>query len=129
MVDTLFQNTTEAVLARVLDGAATRQRTLADNIANADTPGYTRKDVGFEQELRMLITQGIPDTPSMCAAISEVAITVSDDQATPSGLDGNNVVLEREMADLAKNSLQYETTAQLLSMKFRELRTAIREGR
>jgi flagellar basal-body rod protein FlgB len=129
MADSLFHNTTDAVLAKVLDGAASRQRALADNIANADTPGYTRKDVSFEQELRLLISQEGTDVPSIRDAVDRVAIAVTDDTTSPRGIDGNNVVLEREMADLAKNSLQYETTAQLLSMKFRELRSAIREGR
>ncbi len=125
----LFTDMTHAVLARVLDGTATRQRALADNIANADTPGYSRKEVRFEEELRLLISRGAPDVPSMREAAAEVDITTTDDVTSPRGLDGNNVVLEREMADVAINSLRYETTAQLMSMKLRELRTAIREGR
>ncbi|HOF89542.1 MAG TPA: flagellar basal body rod protein FlgB, partial [Armatimonadota bacterium] len=124
----LFTDLTHAVLAKVLDGAAARQRAIADNIANADTPGYARKEVGFAEELRLLISQGGPDVPAMRQAVSAVNVTVTEDTASPRGLDGNNVVLEREMAELATNSLRYETTAQLVIMKLRELRTVIRGG-
>lgn len=50
----LFVNRTNAILAKVLDGAAERQKALADNIANVDTPGYTRKEVslGCKSEIR-----------------------------------------------------------------------------
>ncbi len=39
----IFINLTNAVLAKVLDGAAEWQKAIADNIANVETPGYTRK--------------------------------------------------------------------------------------
>ncbi len=128
MANGLFSDTTDAILIKVLDGAAARQRALSDNIANADTPGYTRKTVRFEDELRTLISQDTTSLPES-TSIDRVAISITDDTGAARGADGNNVVLEHEMADLAKNSLQYETTAQMMAMKFRELRSAIREGR
>lgn len=129
MTEGLFADSTDAIIIKVLDGSAARQRALADNIANADTPGYTRKTVSFESELRQLVTQDAATTPDAISAIERVAVKTTDDTVSPRGMDGNNVVIEHEMADLAKNSLQYETTAQMMAMKFRELRTAIREGR
>jgi len=128
MDDRLIDRTT-AVLAKVLDGASTRQRVLADNIANVGTPNYTRKEVRFEAQLREAISQA-PQNPTIdVEAIGRVALEISDDKRTPADAHGNNVDIEREMVDMAKNSLQYETATRLLSMEFRELRSAIREGR
>jgi flagellar basal-body rod protein FlgB len=128
MADMMFDKTT-AVLAKVLDGTATRQRVLADNLANVDTPHYTRRDLNFEGELRDRMSQSTTDPDTHIRAIEEMALHVEDDTASPYRVDGNNVDIEREMVEVAKNSLQYESAAQLLSMKIRGLRSAISEGK
>lgn len=120
---------TSALLGKVLDGASSRQRILAQNIANAETPGYTRQDLSFEDELRTAITLPNSDPDAQIAAIERVSTMATTDTTTPSRSDGNNVQAEQEMTELAKNSLEYETAAQLLMMKLRGLRSAIFEGR
>lgn len=128
MPDLFFDRTT-AVLGKVLDGTASRQRVLAENIANADTPGYTRQDVTFEGALRDALTRPTPDPHKQVTAIEDVAIDTTADTASPRRVDGNNVNMEREMVAVAKNSLQYESSAQMLTMKLRVLKLAIHEGR
>lgn len=125
----MFIDKASAVLGKVLDGASARQRVLANNIANAETPGFTRQDLDFEDQLREAMDDPSADFDSQIAAIEQVALGVTDDTKTPARADGNNVDIEREMTNLAKNSLQYETASQLLSMKLRGLNTAIHEGR
>lgn len=125
----LFVDRTTAVLNKVLDGASARQRVLANNIANVDTPGYTRQEVHFEDALKEAIDDPGTDGQLKVAAIEQVEIETATDHQTPGRDNGNNVAIDREMADMAKNSLQYETAAQLLYSKFRLLRNAIKEGR
>lgn len=125
----IFVDPTLAVLAKTLDGAAARQQVLADNIANAETPNYHRKDLAFEDELRAAMSQPNGDVADRIADIEHVATRVAEDQTAPANPAGNTVNVEREMAALAKNSLQYEAATQLLNMKYRGLNRAIREGK
>jgi flagellar basal-body rod protein FlgB len=120
---------TAAFLRRTLDGSAARQHVLADNIANATTPGYTRKTLDFEDNLRQAMESSTSDPSARIAAIEHTIIEQRDDIAAPRRADGNNVDMEREMVEIAKNSGQYERSAQLLMMKLRGLKSAVRSGR
>ncbi len=124
MPDILFDRAA-AVLTKVLDGTAVRQRALANNIANAETPGYHRQEVDFASRLDELITQPTVGADRNQRAIEALPITLVEDTAAPVQPNGNTVSLEREMTEVARNSLQYETAVQMLKMKFAELRTAI----
>jgi flagellar basal-body rod protein FlgB len=124
-----FVNRTNAILAKVLDGATERHKALAENIANADTPGYTRKDVSFEGALTDILQQEGQHPHAEVAEIRRVVADVREDSNTPRRIDGNNVDIEREMVSLAKNSLQYEATVQFLAERIQGLRNAIKEGR
>ena len=125
----LFVDKTAAVLTKVLDGTAARQRVLAQNIANIDTPGYTRRNLEFDEELQAAIAQPTADPVEQINRIARVNLTETDDTLSPRQADGNNVDIEHEMVDVAKNSLQYETAAQLLTMQMTLLKNAIHEGR
>lgn len=125
----IFVDPTSAALAKTLDGCATRDRVLAHNIANAETPGFTRADVSFEEAISAALSSSDNRPTAQLDALSRVEPTVQDDLQTPRRPDGNNVEMEREMAALAENSLQFDSTAQMLAMKLRVLRLAIREGR
>lgn len=125
----IFINRTNAVLAKVLDGAAERQKTIADNIANIETPGYTRKEVSFENRLIDILRQDGLNQQAEISAIRMVTVNAQEDTDTARRVNGNNVDIEREMANLAKNSLQFEATAQFLSDRISGLRNAIKEGK
>lgn len=120
---------TSAILKKVLDGASVRQRVLANNIANVETPGFTRQQLSFEDELHAAMDQPSFNPETQIEAVERVALDVTSDTVTPARDDGNNVQIEREMTDMAKNSLQYETAAKLLTMKMRGMRDAIFDGR
>ena len=124
-----FVDLTSAALAKTLDGTSTRQRVLANNIANAETPNYTRSDVTFEQELNASLASPRAQPEEQLAAVAQVEPSTHPDLSTPRRPDGNNVEVEREMATLADNALRFDTSAELLQMRFRMLRLAIREGR
>src|SRR2546421_13079676 len=101
-------------LEHYMDLLSARQKLVASNIANADTPGYHTQDIDFQQEF--LSAAGGP--PQIIE---------------PSGLklknDGNNVSLDRESRLLAENALRFQLAAQLVKSQVRAVRSAIQEGK
>ncbi len=119
------------LLERNLDIRGLRQRLIASNIANEETPNYKALDIRFKGELdrarerlQLVTTQKGHVRGSRRTEGVEI-VTVG----TPSGLDGNSVSLEREMVKLAENTVMYNATARILSLRFQMLKEAIREGR
>ncbi len=105
------------LLARVLDGAATRHRVIAHNVANVNTPDYKRLDVRFEEELtKVLAAHG---------DVSHVKPTIVEDPTNPARVDGNTVDIDQEMAQLTKNSLLYQAASTIIASRMATLRSAI----
>ncbi|RMG09140.1 MAG: flagellar biosynthesis protein FlgB [Planctomycetota bacterium] len=100
--------------ARLLDLAATQHRVIASNIANASTPGWKRRELDFDAALRAALEGGDSSHPS-----------VRIDEESPVGPDGNSVQLERELVDLSKNTLLYQTLVRSTLSKTSMLRAAI----
>jgi flagellar basal-body rod protein FlgB len=94
---------------------STRQKLVASNIANADTPGYTTKDIDFQTEFQNALSG------SQSAAVSEVqGLTMKN--------DGNNVNLDREARLLAENDLRFNVASNLLRSQIKIVRLAIEGG-
>lgn len=123
----LFTDVTTMALVKSLDAAGARQRVIANNIANAETPGFTRSEVEFESRLKDALESTERD--EIKNKISEIQLEPELDVETPAGANGNNVIIDKEMAEMSKNALKYEAYVQLLNMKGRMLREAIKEGR
>lgn len=116
------------VLGRAADASWTRNDILANNIANADTPGYKRKDVQFETYLANLVagTDSLDETVSNID-LNELNCTTYIDQANLSyRYDGNNVDMNTESVELAKNQLKYYTLMNSMSQEFSRLKMAMR---
>ena len=98
-----------------LDLLSTRQKLVASNLANAETPGYVTKDIDFQQEFLRLAKGQRPDLQE------------------PEGLefrnDGNNVSLERETRLLAENALRFQLVSMMVKGQLRAVRSALQEGR
>ena len=107
---------TMTALEDALRGLATRQRVIADNIANVQTPGFLARRVDFESSLRSAIDSGMA---------SPATVDISQSTA-PTRLDGNNVNLDDETVDLMQTGLRYQTMLEGMNAKFRLLGTAIR---
>lgn len=105
-----------AVLASALDGLATRQRVIADNIANVDTPGFRATSVDFEASLAAALQRGeIP--------LSGVApVTAPTD--TPVGPNGNNVDLRKESLAAIQSQFQYQMMSRAVSDRHALVTTA-----
>ena len=99
-------------LERYLDLLSVRQKLVASNIANAETPGYRTQDIDFQMEFQHALS-GTPD-------VREVALPIKN--------DGNNVSLDRESRLLAENALRFNVAASLLRSEIASVRAAIKEG-
>lgn len=128
MSSEMLNDVVSAALTKALDGTAKRHRTLASNIANVDTPGYLRKDVAFHDELKAALDSAGDYDHSM-AELERVRPKSFIDLTRSARADGNTVNIESEMAELAKNNLEYQSDVQLLMSKLRMLSIAISEGR
>jgi flagellar basal-body rod protein FlgB len=103
-----------ANLERYLDLVSFRQKLTAANVANAETPGYTTKDIDFQAEYRSAM--GSPPT------VTEVS-------SLPAKTDGNNVNLDREARVLAENALRFSVGSQLVRADLNAVRSAIHGGK
>ena len=114
------------LLGRLLAAAELRARVISSNLANQSTPGYTRRVVSFEEELRAALVEG-PDGPQENERLDALEPRVLLDEETPARPDGNNVTLELELNALRENRILYETYASMLQGRFRLLEAALTE--
>ncbi|MBM7581373.1 flagellar basal-body rod protein FlgB [Caldicoprobacter guelmensis] len=131
----LFSNM--GILEKALDAAWLRNEVIAHNIANADTPGYKKYKVVFEEELKSAIEasalKGKKTRPKHldigATSIDQVSPRIVRTGGTQMREDGNNVDMDEEMTNLAKNSIMYNALVQKIAGEFRKLKAVINEGR
>ena len=99
-------------LERYMDLLSARQKLVASNIANADTPGYHTQDIDFQAEFQS------------AAGFSPSAVEVSGLQVKN---DGNTVSLDRESRLLAENAMRFQLASSLLRDQIKTVRSAIEE--
>lgn len=110
------QDSVSAVLGYALDGLSLRQNTIADNIANVDTPGFRASAVDFESVLRSAIGTG-GAVGSMAGRLSGMAPMV-EDAGTPTGENGNSVDLRKESLAAIQSQFMYQMVARAVSDRF-----------
>ena len=111
----MLESVTSAALASALDGLAARQRAIAHNIANVNTPGYTAERVSFEDALARSVAQGDGHAASTVARSLE-----------PTRLDGNNVNLDTETLSNVDTVLRFQFASQAAGGQFSSIRAALR---
>ncbi|MEW6181650.1 MAG: flagellar basal body rod protein FlgB [Bacillota bacterium] len=131
---TIFNDPVKSALSKTLDAAALRQRVMADNIANADTPGFKKSVVHFEEALtKALGGNSLPLKKTNPRHISDDLLTVTPrtEQIKTTSLraDGNNVDVDEEMVNLVANTMKYQGAIRFLSDKYAGLRYVISGGR
>lgn len=110
-----------------------RQEVVASNLANADTPGYIAKEVPFDAYLAQAEAPGgVGVAPAATNARHFGSMPGAhalpppvEEEGDPTRVDGNNVVLEKEMTKMAENTVGYLTGITLVSRKLRMIRSAI----
>jgi flagellar basal-body rod protein FlgB len=118
------------VLQKTADAAWIRNDVIANNIANATTPGYKRQDVAFEDELSKALRHS--RYKSMDAKVADLKInrlnprTYTDSANYSYRVDGNNVDIETENVTLAANQLKYNGLVECLSQEFKNLQMVMK---
>jgi len=97
-----------------MDLLSARQKLVASNIANVDTPGYKTKDIDFQFEY-MSLAQGAPPN-----------VVEAPDLVTHN--DGNNVSMDREARLLAENALRFNLASSLMKAQLKMVSAAIQGG-
>ena len=96
-----------------------RQKTIANNMANLQTPGYRRVDVKFEELLaKSLDSKGAAD-------LREATPELYMPKTTPVRSNGNDVSVEAEVGEMIKNTLRHKLFLRLLQKKYTAIQTAI----
>ncbi len=105
------------LLEKELDLFAVRNKAIANNIANIATPGYKRVDVSFQGELSKAIANSQNDV-DLSQNVENVDPQIEVDRSGFLASGANNVNIDQEMADLAKNQLQFKLAARLMTDTF-----------
>lgn len=111
-------------LRYALDGLSLRQRAVANNVANLNTPGYKAVRVSFEGELQRYVERSTTG-PRGAASVEPPPVSVTSDASKSMRLDGNSVDLDWEMAQLAETVIKYNTVSELVSLKLSILKNVI----
>ena len=117
---TLIDNT-QLALERAISGASMRQGVLANNLANAETPGFRRMDVDFHDALAQAMDSG------QSSAIESAQFTPQQDPQTMRA-DGNGVDIDTESAAMAKNGLEYEALISVAKARIQIIQSAMGAG-
>jgi flagellar basal-body rod protein FlgB len=113
----VFNSVTSMAIESALDGLALRQRSIANNIANVNTPGYHARRVEFESALSKSVAEGNGQAAATTSASLE-----------PTRLDGSNVNLDTETLSNIDTVLRYQFATQAASGPFNSIRTALRSN-
>lgn len=128
----------DRLIKTALEGLVARQRTIADNVANVDTPEFKASRVSFEtalkqsigsieQPLRMTKVENAVAGPGDAPADVKPTVTLEANLGRRN--DGNNVDVDREMLELADTNVRFNALIQVMSSKIAGLRYAINDGR
>ena len=109
MIDSLTDS-----LEQYMNLVSLRQKLVASNIANADTPGYKTQDLDFQSAFRSALDGGTPE------AIRVTGLKTKN--------DGNNVDLDREARLLAENAMRFSVASNLMHSAISQVKEAISGG-
>ncbi|MEL7497709.1 MAG: flagellar basal body rod protein FlgB [Planctomycetota bacterium] len=104
-------------LAQAVQFAAQSHQVTSQNLANINTPGFQAKEVSFDELVRQVES----------GRLNEIKddFEVTNTEGLISRADGNNVDLDRELAQLKKDALAYQTLTQLLASQLGMMKQAI----
>lgn len=120
-------------LENLIDFTAQRQKVLNLNIANVNTENYKRKDVEFNQILSDNLNSQLKVTNPKHFPINletennSTAITNDNSTEISSGI--NNVNIDEEMAEVAKNTILFKFASRKLNSYFKNIQEVIKGGR
>ena len=111
----MFGSVSFTAMTSALDALSMRQRVIAHNIANVQTPGFQARRVAFEDALAEAVRDGSG------AVAPSVGVSLE-----PTREDGNNVNLDTEVISNTDTTLRYQLATRAVEGTFTSLRTAMR---
>ena len=137
MLEQLVNTSTIDIGSRAMAAAALRHEVLNNNIANVNTPYFKRSHVRFEDLLKQEL--GLGNDPLMKVVRThdrhfpipfhgKARAVIEQDDRTNMRLDGNNVDIDVEMAEVSKNQLYYSAVATALGGHISKLKSVINSG-
>lgn len=133
-----FTTKSMQILERSLDASSLRQKVLANNIANVDTPEFKRSDVSFDAALQAYLSDTPTPLPGKVTdprhipigiqSLSQLQPEIVVEQSSSVTNNGNNVDIDTEMTQLSVNQIKYNALIQQLNGHFAKLRNAIQGG-
>ena len=109
-------------LENLLNFASLKHKVISQNIANAETLGYKRRDVEFKE----ILMQNMNSEKNSNIANAEYEVKIDESTEKVSGV--NNVDVNKEMADLAQNNIMFKFGAKKLSTYYQTLQHIIKGG-
>ncbi len=126
---------TLSILEKALDMRMRAHEIHASNVANANVPGFKARKIEFEESLRgaaeSLEIEGLPmraRESRAAAEVQDVSANLVDDPLAKASADGNTVNMEREQTEIAKNTILYQGTTQIISKKLALQKYVLSEG-
>lgn len=121
------------IMNKALDGYWLRDKAINQNISNVNTPNYKRLTVNFEDELKeainnqeaKLVTTHRKHLPT---SNNKIEPGISVDKSYSYRFDKNNVNIDTESADLAKNTIMYNAVVNQITNEFEKVKNLISEG-
>lgn len=115
------------ILDKAADASWARNTVLTNNIANVDTPNYKRKDVQFESYLMAALAGGesLDERVGQADLFALNSTTYTDYSMSSYRMDGNNVDIDTEEAEFAKNQLRYYTLNDSLTQEFSRIKSVL----
>lgn len=110
------------IAQKSLDALWLRQKVIANNLANSDTPGYKSQDVVFEDILEKALRGSGSD-------LSSLEPKVIENNSTQAREDGNNVDRDAQNIELARTQIQYEVMVRLISDNLSRMNYAVSGGK
>lgn len=137
MLDSLFDSVLYNAVAKGMDAASMRQKVIANNIANVDTPHYKRVEVNFEDAFKQALEKNPKKLTGFRTANGHMPINQPADMksVTPkmwrqndsySRADDNDVDMDVEMVSLAQNEIMMNSLVEIFNRKMTGLKTVIR---
>jgi flagellar basal-body rod protein FlgB len=135
----IFSSESFPLIKKTLKAYSARHRTIADNISNISSPGYSKKKVQFEEHLHHTLNSGTSLKGKTTRSnhiplgrrdnVKDTRIEV--ETVKQGNLEGgvNNVDIDMEMANLSVNTIKYNVMVNYLTRKLSLIKDAIRERR
>ena len=120
------------VLKTAADASWLRQEVLTNNIANVDTPNYKRQDVEFTTYLKSALEQAGTPASTLTQKVNEANLsgittrTYTENTTLSYRMDGNNVDLSTENAELAAEQINYNALIDSMNNEFTRMKAVLK---